>query len=209
MKIALVAATEIEIKPFINIHSSKHQIDCIVHSVGIMASTFNLQKICLQHYDIIIQIGLAGSYNNIIQIGEVVFVKTEQLGDFGAEDNMQFLGMEDLQLTNPDEFPFTNNILINNYTNTYVQNIKNVHGITVHTCAGNEKTIQLRKHKYKPDIETMEGACLHYVCLQHNIPCIQLRAISNMVEIRNKENWNIPLALQTLQQHTIDLINTF
>jgi futalosine hydrolase len=52
--------------------------------------------------------------------------------------------------------------------------------------------------KYHPDIETMEGAAFFYICSRENIPFLAVRAVSNRVEPRNKEKWNIPLAISNL-----------
>ena len=35
-------------------------------------------------------------------------------------------------------------------------------------------------------------------CQNAGVPCVQLRAISNYVERRNKLAWDIPLAIQNL-----------
>ena len=69
----------------------------------------------------------------------------------------------------------------------------------MNTVHGNMASIEKVIKKYKPEIESMEGAAFFYVCEKENIPSIQLRAISNYVERRNKDNWNIPLALQNLK----------
>jgi len=55
----------------------------------------------------------------------------------------------------------------------------------------------------------MEGAAFLFVCEHEQIPCIQLRAVSNFVEKRNKEAWNIPLAIENLNQQLIAIINDF
>jgi futalosine hydrolase len=44
----------------------------------------------------------------------------------------------------------------------------------------------------------MEGAAVFMVCQHFNIQCIQVRSVSNYVESRNKNNWNIPLAVKNL-----------
>jgi futalosine hydrolase len=44
---------------------------------------------------------------------------------------------------------------------------------------------------------------------QEYIPCIQLRAVSNYVEKRNKDAWNIPLAIENLNKQLIAIINDF
>ena len=53
-------------------------------------------------------------------------------------------------------------------------------------------------NKFNPDIETMEGASFMYVCLNEGVNFIQLRAISNYIEKRNKQNWNINLAIENI-----------
>lgn len=49
------------------------------------------------------------------------------------------------------------------------------------------------------DIENMEGAALFAVCEKYNIPCAQIRAISNYTT-DSRESWNIPLALERLTE---------
>jgi len=63
---------------------------------------------------------------------------------------------------------------------------------------GNNSSIQETFVKFHPDIETMEGAAFFYVCAMERVPCLQLRAISNRVERRNRGAWKIDLALANL-----------
>ena len=72
----------------------------------------------------------------------------------------------------------------------------------------NEKSIELVTSNLHPDIESMEGAAFFYVCMMEKIPCVQLRAISNYVERRNKNNWNIPLSLKNLTATTFEFLQT-
>ncbi|HMQ88955.1 MAG TPA: hypothetical protein PKB07_15270, partial [Flavilitoribacter sp.] len=48
------------------------------------------------------------------------------------------------------------------------------------------------------DIETMEGAAFFYVCLMESVPFLAIRSISNYVEARNREAWDIPGAIRAL-----------
>jgi futalosine hydrolase len=50
----------------------------------------------------------------------------------------------------------------------------------------------------------MEGAALHYVCLQMNRPFLQIRAISNYVTPRNRAAWKIGEAVMALNAQLID-----
>ncbi|MBO4841833.1 MAG: hypothetical protein J5478_00480 [Bacteroidales bacterium] len=50
------------------------------------------------------------------------------------------------------------------------------------------------------DIETMEGAAFFEACLRQGCGFAEIRAVSNVVGERDHTRWNIPLALQSLQQ---------
>jgi futalosine hydrolase len=54
----------------------------------------------------------------------------------------------------------------------------------------------------------MEGATFFYICSRENIPFLAVRAISNKVELRNKNKWNIPLALNNLSEKLVDVLLT-
>ena len=53
----------------------------------------------------------------------------------------------------------------------------------------------------------MEGAALHYVCLQEKVPFIQLRAISNYVGERDKSKWKMQEAITNLHNELLKLLN--
>ena len=54
----------------------------------------------------------------------------------------------------------------------------------------------------------MEGAACFMACEQFDIPCIQIRAISNKVEKRNTENWNLDLAISNLNTEVERIIDS-
>jgi len=53
----------------------------------------------------------------------------------------------------------------------------------------------------------MEGAALHYVCNDLQVPYIQLRTISNMVGERDKTRWKMKEALLGLNNTLIAYID--
>jgi futalosine hydrolase len=53
----------------------------------------------------------------------------------------------------------------------------------------------------------MEGAALHYVCLQENIPFVQIRSVSNYVGERDKTKWKIQEAIENLNRELLLMIN--
>ena len=225
MSILIVAATIAEISDFckrlnfcadINSHHKQYShnnltIDVLVTGVGMTATAYYLGKTLADNkYSMVINAGIAGAFNTELhKIGEVLNVKKETFADLGAEDDTSFLSIFDLKLQDSNEFPFNNGYLNNKNSFTeieYIQRLKNVSGITVNTCHGNETSIQKVKEKYAADVESMEGAAVFYVCLSENIPFLQIRAISNKIERRNRDNWNIPLAIKNLNETLFQII---
>ncbi|MBL7765259.1 MAG: hypothetical protein JNJ58_04150 [Chitinophagaceae bacterium] len=167
-----------------------------VHGIGCMMAGIHLSALLQNKPDILIQCGLAGAYTENLRIGESVIVQTECMGDTGAEDHDQLLDLYDLGLLGQSDSPFVLGKLPNHHNTLFPPNMRLVNGLSVNLTAGSIETIQKRKAKFNPDIETMEGAALHYVGLIHHIPFIQLRTISNRVLPRDKSLWDIPKALE-------------
>jgi futalosine hydrolase len=160
--------------------------------------------------DLAINAGIAGSYKDDLKTGDVVMPVSDCFADAGIEDGDNFHTLSEAGLGNPDEFPFKNGYLIadSRYSILMRNHLKQVRAITVNTVTGSEATrIKLLK-KFNPDIETMEGATFFYICSIENIPFLSLRAISNRVESRNKENWNITLAISKLSEKLNEVILT-
>ena len=61
--------------------------------------------------------------------------------------------------------------------------------------------------KYNPKIESMEGAALHYVCTDLEVPYLQIRSISNYVGERDKIKWKMPLAIANLNDTLVNIVN--
>jgi futalosine hydrolase len=213
MIIYIVSATEQEIQPLLNFLSktcrekkkflyqfNQYQIHILIHGMGILNTLFHLTDV--GKCDLIIQAGIAGSFLKKIKNGTVVNVQKDKLGDLGAEDHDLFLDCKDLGFTEINPYYDPNGWL----TNPCTSSLQNVQAITLNCCSGNAATIALRKKKYKPQIETMEGAAFHLFALKKNIPFYQWRAISNFIEPRNKNNWNIKLAITNLNNYLINYL---
>jgi futalosine hydrolase len=42
----------------------------------------------------------------------------------------------------------------------------------------------------------MEGAAVAFVCKEFQLPCVEMRCISNVVEDRNLDNWQLQEAIE-------------
>ncbi|NIG53218.1 futalosine hydrolase [Chitinophaga sp. Cy-1792] len=220
MKILVTAATSLEIQPFIHFleHNSQQvsnhkyrlsdiEIDVLIAGIGMMHTAFSLGKyLSLHSPHVAIQAGIGGTFRHDWPLGTVVAIEKEHLADLGAEDNDQFKDLFDIQLWQASQHPFTGISLVNDFKCWPLQqNLPLANGISVNLVSGSAPTIARLEAKYQPEVESMEGAAFHYACLQENIPFIQLRSISNYVEIRDKSKWQIPQAVKNLNE---ELTNT-
>ena len=224
MKILLVSATYLEIEPllthfkFIEQPNQKlrkytyknAQIDVLIPGVGMTCTAYWMGKTLNNTlYDYAINLGLGGTFDETIQLGEVVNVTTDRIAELGAEDGEKFLSLIDMDLIEDEDFSLLNGAMVNSIAvdTKAIQSLKKVSAITVNTTHGEEGSIEKIKELFNPQIESMEGAAFFYATLLEGIPCLQLRAISNRVEKRNKANWDIKLAVKNLTETSLKLLN--
>lgn len=188
-----MAATSSELPDTSFFDIPKLQVETLVMGVGMVATTFQLtQKLTQNKYDLVMNVGIAGSFIESLEIGSVVQVTADRLAELGAEDHEEFLPADEMKLINGSDLEFT--------TDVRISNIQAVSGITVNRVHGNAESIASIRKQFNPDIESMEGAAVGFVCSNLGVQWCQIRSISNRVEPRNKANWNIPLALKNLHQ---------
>jgi futalosine hydrolase len=214
MKILLVAATRAEIDPFLTHFSfsdvlpyektiRNYQIKVLITGAGMVPTAFSLGKaFSEEHFELAINAGIAGSFNPNLKPGDICLVKEDIFVELGAEDGDEFLSMDILGLGK------SNYLSKPNPSFTKHRKLKEVKAITVNKVHGNELSILKTIAHFNPEIESMEGAAFFYACEQSNTPCIQIRAISNFVERRNRENWKIELAVNTLNDTLIHLFDS-
>lgn len=215
MQCLLIAATAKEILPFINHYRSadnkmKVNVDILITGIGLTATTYHLtRQISLKKPDLVVQAGIAGCFQQNIALGSVVAVKQDCIADETVVEKKKLKSLFDLQLAEPNGFPYKNKWLVNRDTELFKKNkYKTVKSVSVNHITTDKKMIAAYIDKFKPAIETMEGAALHYVCLSEKIPFLQLRSISNYIGERDKKKWNIKDAIQNLNNELIRLLES-
>jgi futalosine hydrolase len=187
MKILLVVATEQEI-----INDKFKDFNLLITGMGMVNTSIQITKELMQNkYDLVINMGVAGSFSKEYIIGDVVEVVEDSFSELGFENGNDFV-------------QFSN--FVTKYSVESKTNLQKVKGITVNTVHGNDKSITEIVNRLNPDVESMEGAVIFKICNEFEVPCIQIRAISNNVEKRNKENWNILLAIHNLNNEVAKII---
>ncbi len=214
MNLLITSATLTEISPLfklLGIKLNKTQnpsqfsinqlkINVLITGVGIHSTIFSLTKL-LEHnknFDLALNIGLCGSFNPKIKIGHTVCISQEQFADIGINDNGEFIPLAQSQLSGFLPHPFDNQILLNEMPCNIHTTHKNVKSITVCTSSGEKNQIQNRQKFFAPDVENMEGAAFFALMEYYRVPFLEIRAVSNFVEPRNRQNWDITLALSNL-----------
>ena len=210
MNYLIVAATPIEITPFLGYFKSSNikNIDVLITGIGLTATTYSLMRqLRLNKPDLVIQAGVGGCFDTSIPLGQVVVVKQEAIADQSVIELNQLKTLFDLKLVPQDQFPFKKGWLINNNEVLKKTSLRKVKGISVNEITTSKQKVKFYNETFNPVVESMEGAALHYVCLMEKIPFIQLRAISNYITERNKKKWNMKESITNLNKEIIKLLN--
>jgi len=224
VRILIAAATGAEIDPLVaglryrsdgdshvtSYTRAAHAIDVLVTGVGMVATAAWCSRVfAIKDYDMALNLGVCGSFDAAIAAGSVVHVVTEQLPEMGAEDGEAFLTVQDLKLLTNNDFPFQAGRLMNPAPpkNSVLLHLPGVHGITINTVHGSERSIAAVRQRAAPQVESMEGAAFMYACLIHQIPFAEVRAVSNIVEKRNRAAWRMAEAIQNLNDTALRIID--
>lgn len=210
MKLLLVSATRKEIEPFLDSFNlaegpnewKGNSIHILTGGVGMVATAYSMGRVFAHHhFDLAVNAGIAGSFQRSLSTGTVVQVSSDCFSELGAEDGPDFLTIDEMGFGNSTECPLTLEGL-----DKYTAHLRKVTAITVNSVHGNDTSISRILGRLKPEIESMEGAAFFYACRMCQIPSIQIRSISNFIERRNRHNWNIPLAVGSLNIELINLL---
>jgi futalosine hydrolase len=208
MRILIVAATAPEIAPLVGkFHRTSdvgprttrythvgHDLVVVTTDVGMVATAAWCSRLLTtESCSLALNFGVCGSFDRSLEPGTVVHVVADRIAELGAEDGDTFLTVEELML--PAGHQFVNAA---RPINVALSRLPAVSGITVNTIHGNERSIAAVVQRFNPQVESMEGAAFMYSCLTHDIPFAQVRAVSNMVEKRNRQAWKMTEAIDNL-----------
>lgn len=220
-KITIVAATKLELKPlfdqfkpesadFNGLYVANEHLHFLITGMGMMNTAAHLALYASKYNrDFYIDAGICGAFNRNLHIGDVVQIISETYGDFGVENDEEFQDFFDLGFIDKQEDAFQYGLcepIISDFHSKI--NLPKATSITVNKVHGNEKTIKIIQEKYNADTENMEGLAFYYVLKLVNKPGIEIRSISNYVERRNKDNWNIKDAVENLNKEILKMITT-
>lgn len=195
MAILIMAATELEIAPFYSLFHDG--VDFLVHGIGSGSTSYHAAKtLCNKKYNMAIQTGIAGSYANGPESGVAVVVKSDTYADLAIQENGKLIPLFEAGFSSFDTYPFEKGLLKNPWAEKINEpNYRIASAATVNLIQDDMDRTQKIIDLFHPEIETMEGAAFHHVCLMENVPFFQIRGISNEVGVRDKSKWKLTQAI--------------
>jgi futalosine hydrolase len=233
MRILVVAATEMEVAPIVarlgcakpatghpagapgahrprmtHYEHAGHGVDVLLTGIGMVATAAWCSRALAETpYDLALNVGVCGSFDRALEPGCVVHVVSDRLVELGAEDGDGFLPLDELELPRESVDP-AELVNVAPPSNAALTRLPAVRGITVNTVHGNERSIAAVVERFQPQVESMEGAAFTYACLIRALPFAQVRAVSNLVERRNRQAWRMGDAIRALSGVAMTILDT-
>lgn len=193
MKIVILFPTQTEASLF-----QRKDVISIVSGVGLTATAYATLKAIDQYKpDMLIMAGIAGAYpHSNFKVGDVALVESEVEGDLGFFTPEGFTHLAHLPIDM--EFERRHTLLCPHLpqdsqlplARSMTLNAAMAHYVDVDDVA----------------LENMEGAAFFYTCLKENQPFLELRAVSNFVNVNNDE-WDMQGSIKAMTTALHELID--
>jgi futalosine hydrolase len=174
--------------------------------------------------DAIIIFGIGGAYpSSGAQVGDIAIAKEEIAGDEGVMTldgfkDTEYIGIPLIKTATSmmyTKYPASESLLklslqaLASYQDAAAAKVHIGAFVTLSTCTGTSARAQELERRYHGLCENMEGAAAAQVSELHGMPWIEVRGISNIVEDRNIEKWNVPKAAETAQRAVVHILDFF
>jgi futalosine hydrolase len=177
----------------------------VVSGIGAVNAALTTQAGILEHKpSMVLSVGIGGAYpNSGLQPGVAAVSSQIVYAGLGAMDGETFLDLEQLgfSLLERNGAKTFNALPVSGLARAFAEAAEIARGpfLTLETVTGSSETAS-RLERQVPGalVEGMEGAGVAHVAFKHNIPCLEVRGISNMVGPRDRSKWKIPEAMQAL-----------
>jgi futalosine hydrolase len=160
------------------------------------------RRMAQTRYDLAFNFGVCGSFDRALALGTVVQITSDWMSELGVEDDERFVSMQELGL-------MQEHAIVNAAppANAALQQLPAVRGISVNTVHGSERTIAAVVERFQAQVESMEGAAFAYACALSGVPYAQVRAVSNIVERRNRDLWRLDLAIRNVNEAALRILD--
>lgn len=202
----ITAATAFELTAFVKHMGTFGAYSTLVTGVGPVETAVNLSVYLGQEngqlgaIQAVVNIGIAGAFvkgTQHVQMLDICLAEQEILGDFGICYGERMEPFAEGEFAGASSFALDASLLDKAEQILAREQVACKRGVFV-TVNGVSATRERGDHfvrLYDGLCENMEGAAVARVCQAFGLPLLELRCISNMVEARKKENWQIKPAV--------------
>ncbi len=191
-------------KPVIFTHCGVGKVNA-AHSATLMLENYNV--------DILVLFGTGGGYSG--EVGDIVVAESESYGEEGVLTKEGWKSMEFIcfpllkdEREYYNTFPMDTSLIQHTIEvlNDAGFNVSSGNFVTVSQCSGTREAGEIMKKRFNSICENMEGAAVAHICTMYKVPMIEIRGISNIIEERDMEKWNIKKAASNCNEAVIELI---
>jgi futalosine hydrolase len=199
--VLIVVATELERQRLPNLPAAR----VVVSGIGAVNAALATQRAILDAQPpLVLSVGIGGAYpSSGLHPGDVAVSSEILYAGLGAMDGSRFLDLEMLgfALLESARQKTFNALPVAHQAQAFSERSGAAFGsiLTLETVTGSLAVAQeLEARCPGALVESMEGAGVAHAALQHGVPTIEVRGVSNMVGPRDRSSWRIREALEAL-----------
>lgn len=164
---------------------------------------------------VIVNFGIGGAYHgSSLSIGDLAVATEEVYADLGVMTSAGFMNLRAMECPILAQgrkkfynaFPMSQGLVLKALALNEGHMVSGQF-LTVSTATGTSKRADELVSMFGQAIcENMEGAAVAHICMRYDMPVLELRGVSNMVEDRNIKSWKKDLAAEVAQSAVLRLI---
>jgi futalosine hydrolase len=194
-------------------------IDVAVAGIGAVNTAHALTKYFTTRSRprLVIQTGIAGAYVNAnVPVGSVLLADTEIYGDAGVLTldgwrPMEEIGIPLVEATSShparfNYFPLDAALVARAASAADGLISRTGKFLTLSQVTGVRAVGDALYERFGALCESMEGAAAAQVCAMHDVPFLEIRGVSNLVEDRDRAKWRIPEAADAAQRAVLKIL---
>jgi futalosine hydrolase len=180
------------------------------HATALLAREYPLS--------LVIGFGVGGAYpGKGLKVGDIAVATKEVYADEGVllKDGFHPLNVIRIPLVRLprrrlfNEFPLDRHLSRAALRSSrHVANAKAGTFNTVSLCTGTETRAKELSERFGAICENMEGAAIAQLCSLYEVPFVEMRGISNIVEDRDIRKWDIGLAAENCQKALLEFVSS-
>lgn len=162
-------------------------VEVVATGLGpVEAAIGTARTLAAQRYDAVINAGIAGGFRDRCTVGDAIVCSREDYAELGLEDGSAFPLPEGVELARTVA---ADPALLRPFLDGLIPVIVG-RGVTSATVTSTTARALVLAHRYRPDVESMEGFAVLRAAIDADVPAIEIRGVSNLVGERAAGEWN-------------------